>query len=209
MESISHLPSSLFEVGAQHAAPLPLVLFLDFFNPPLVPATLEVRFQPFVQDTDTLFFRDELSRQHKEVRIPMLARQLGYLLIPCQRRPYSGEAVGCIRHAQSCTTSEHSALHFPAAHRLRHRLGIVGIVVGRIELLRPHVDRFVPELFQLVYQPVLEIEAYMVCTHIDLFRHWSHLTPGTRHLTPAVQTKFCLTFAIAAILRSASRSAAL
>jgi len=61
---------------------------------------------------------------------------------------------------------------------------------------------------QLVDEPVFEIEAYMVCTHIDLFRHGSHLTPGTRHLTPAVQTKFCRTFAIAAIRRSARRSAA-
>src|SRR6266571_532088 len=170
MESISHLPSSLFEVGAQHAAPLPLVLFLDFFNPPLVPATLEVRFHPFVQDTDTLFFRDELSRQHKEVRIPMLARQLGYLLIPCQRRPYSGEAVGCIRHAQSCTTSEHSALHFPAADGLRHRLRVVGIVVRRIELPGPHVDRLVPELLQLVHQPVLEVEPHMIGADVDLLR---------------------------------------
>src|SRR6266545_757772 len=95
--------------------------FVDFLHSPLMAATFEPSFQPLVQDVDPL------------------------LLTPCQRRPYSGEAVGRIRHAQTCTTSEHSALHFSTADGARDGLGIVGIVVRRVELLRPDVDWLVPE----------------------------------------------------------------
>src|SRR6266478_2330779 len=109
----------------------------------------------------------------------MLARQLRYLLIPCQRRTHAGVAVGCIRHAQTCTTSEHSPLHFSTTDSLGDGLGVVRIVVRRIQLLGPHVDRLVAELLELVYQAVLEIEADVVGTHKDLLSHGSSLTPGT------------------------------
>src|SRR6267142_2004010 len=148
-------------------------LFLEFFYPALVPATLEIRIQPFVQDVDPLLFAHKLRRQHEDVRIPMLARQLRYLLIPCQRRTHAGVAVGCIRHAQTCTTSEHPPLHFSTTHSLGDGLGVVRIVVRRIQLLGPHVDRLVTKLLELVNEPVLEIEPHVVRTHKDLLSHRS------------------------------------
>src|SRR6266850_3570914 len=150
-----------------------IALFLEFFYPALVPATLEIRIQPLVQDVDALLFAHELRRQHKDVRIPMLARQLGYLLIPCQRRTHVGEAVGRVRHAQTCTTSEHSALHFARAYRTRDRLGIVRIIVRRVELLGPDVDGLVTKLLQLVDESVLETEPDVVGTDINLLSHRS------------------------------------
>src|SRR5258705_2240680 len=150
-----------------------IALFLEFFYPALMPATLEIRFQPLVQDVDSLLFTHELRRQHQDVRIPMLGLQLGYLLIPCQRRTHVREAVGRVRHAQTCTTSEHSALHFARAYRTRDRLGIVRIVVRRIQLLGSDVDRLVSEFLQLVDKPVLEIEPHMIRPHVNLLSHRS------------------------------------
>src|SRR5690349_20932860 len=161
-------------VGAQHAAPLRLVLWLEFFYPSLMPATFKSSLQPLVQDANPLLLCHELCREHQEIRIAMLARQLRDLLVPCQRRSYLGEAVGCIRHAQSRTTREHSPLHFPAAHRLGDRLGIVRIVVRRIELLGTHIDRLVTHLFELGNEPVLEIKPDVVGSQIDLLTHRSY-----------------------------------
>src|SRR6266516_5588007 len=77
--------------------------------------------------------------------------------------------------------SEHAALHFARAHRTRDRLGIVGIVVRRIQLLGPHIDRLVPELFQLVHEPILQIEPDVVRAYEDLLSHRS-LNPHSRFL---------------------------
>src|SRR6266850_7377062 len=109
----------------------------------------------------------------------MLARQLRYLLVPCQCRPYLGEPVGCIRHAQTCTTREHATLHLAAAHGLRHRLGIVGIIVGWVQFLWSHVDRLIAELLELVDKAILQVEPTMVGAPIDLFSHGCPLTPHT------------------------------
>src|SRR5258705_7040473 len=171
-----------------------------------MPSPFKRRVQPAMQDIDPLLFTHKLRRQHQDVRIPMLARQLGYLLIPCQRRTHVGVAVGRVRHAQTCTTSEHSALHFARTYRTRDRLGIVGIVVGRVELLGPNIDGLVPELLQLIHKPVLEVEPDVIGSYVDLLSHRTPQTADGRRLT--AQTKFCLTLAIAAMRRSASRSAA-
>src|SRR5258706_7031564 len=109
----------------------------------------------------------------------MLARQLRYLLVPCQRRAHVGEAVGGVRHAQTCTTSEHSALHFPAAHGLRDRLGIVRIVVRGVQLLRPHVDRLVAELLELVHEAVFFSSDYTVLPHMKPLRPCRRPTSGS------------------------------
>src|SRR6266487_4599486 len=148
--------------------------FVDLLDPTLMTPTLKGRLQPLMQNTHALFLTDELRWQNYQIRVPVLARQFRYLLIPCQRRPYSGEAVCCIRHAQSCTTSEHSALHFPAAHRLRHRLRVVGVIVRRIQLLRPDINRLIPELLQLIDEPILQIEPDMIGSNIDLLSHGSY-----------------------------------
>src|SRR5213592_339442 len=147
--------------------------FVDFLHAALVAPAFERGIQPFVQDVDSLLFTHKLRRQHQDVRIPMLARQLSYLLIPCQRRTHVGIAVGRVRHAQTCTTSEHPPLHFSTTHSLGDRLGIVGIVVRRVELFGAHVDGLVPKLLELVYQPVLEVEPDVVGSNKDLLSHRS------------------------------------
>src|SRR3989441_1964636 len=135
--------------------------------------TFESRFQPLVQDVHSLLFTHELRRQDQQIRVPMLPGQLRYLLIPCQGRPHLGEAVRRVRHAQSCTTRQDSALHVATTHGLGNRLSIIGIVIRRVELLRPHIDRLVAELLQLVYQPILEVEPDMIRADIDLLRQSS------------------------------------
>src|SRR6266481_6871534 len=97
--------------------------FINFLDPPLMAPAFEPGLQPLVQDIDPLLLTHELRRQHQDVRIPMRPGQLRYLLVPCQRRTHVGVAVGCVRHAQTCTTSEHSALRFARTYRTRDRLG--------------------------------------------------------------------------------------
>src|SRR6266576_3922232 len=138
------------------------VSFVDFLHAALMAPAFERGIEPLVQDVDPLLFAHKLRRQHEDVRIPMLARQLGYLLIPCQRRTHVGETVGRVRHAQTCTTSKHPALHFSTTHRLGHRLGVVRIVVRRVESFWPNIDRLIAELLELVHEAVLEFEPHVI-----------------------------------------------
>src|SRR5881394_74315 len=136
--------------------------FIDLLHTSLMPAAVEASLQPLMQNAYALLFSDELRRQHQQVGVPMLTRQLRYLLVPCQRRPYSREPVGCIRHAQSCTACEHSALHLPAADSLRHGFRIVRIVVRRVESFWPNIDRLIAELLELVHETVLQFEPHVI-----------------------------------------------
>src|SRR5437762_3394885 len=136
--------------------------FIDLLHTSLMPAAVEASLQPLMQNAYALLFSDELRRQHQQVGVPMLTRQLRYLLVPCQRRTHVGETVGRVRHAQTCTTSEHPPLHFSTTHRLGHRLGVVGIVVRRVEVFRANIDRLIAELLELVHEAVLEFEPHVI-----------------------------------------------
>src|SRR5207237_1561415 len=63
----------------------------------------------------------------------------------------------------------------------RHRLGVIRIIVGRIQLLGTHIDRLVPQPLQLIDEAVLELEADMIGPDINLLRHRS-LTPRSSKL---------------------------
>src|SRR6266516_261305 len=76
--------------------------------------------------------------------------------------------------------SEHAALHFARADRLGDRLGIVGIVVRRIQLLWPDIDRFVAEPLQLVDKPIFQVEADMIGANVDFFSHTRPSSPVPR-----------------------------
>src|SRR6267143_6698747 len=56
---------------------------INFLDPPLMPTAFESGFQQLVQDIDPLLLTHKLRRQDEQVRVPMLARQLRYLLVPC------------------------------------------------------------------------------------------------------------------------------
>ena len=126
--------------------------------------------QPRLQDLDALVLAHEPRRQDQHVGVVVLPRQPGDLGRPRHRRPDARVPVGGVRHAQPRAAEQHPASRIVPLDASRHRVGKIGIVDG-LGTGGAQVERLVPEGAELLDQPRLQLDAGMVRSDGNDFRH--------------------------------------
>ena len=96
--------------------------------------------------------------EDEDVRIVVLAGQLGHRLVRHDGRADAGETVRNDAHADAGGAQQHTALGLPLQHRLAHRDSEIGVIIrcGRVE--RPHVEH-------LTAAPLQELDKFGLQCH--------------------------------------------
>src|SRR3990172_7606787 len=130
-------------------------IMVDLGDAPRVAAALESGLKPAVQDLHPFLLTHEAGRQDEHIRVVVLARQLGDLGTPDDRRAHARVPVGHVCHAETGPARQDGPLHDATTHGFSRGPRVIGVVVRRVDGLRPHVHRLAPHPLPLRDGPPL------------------------------------------------------
>src|SRR5262249_3032401 len=124
----------------------------DLVDPPGVPARMELRSQPGLENLDRGLARGDARAEREDVRVVVLAAHTRAERVATRRGAHAGQLVGGHRHPDARAAHEHAARGLAGDHRRADRDGVVG-VIDRLGRLRAEVH----DVVAVVDEPCLEI----------------------------------------------------